>query len=65
MGSDLCRGFRRLRAASDFAHGGKVTKTPPGDAADGHFVPIGPLTPGPPLRELPLWLGVGFSARKI
>ena len=21
-----------------------------GDAADGHFVPIGPLTPGPPLR---------------
>ena len=22
--------FRRLRAASDFAHGGKVTKTPPG-----------------------------------
>ena len=40
--------FRRLRAASDFARGGKVTKTPPGDAADGHFVPIGPLTPGPP-----------------
>ena len=35
-------GFRRLRAASDFARGGKVTKTPPGDAADGHFVPIGP-----------------------
>ena len=28
-------GFRRLRAASDFARGGKVTKTPPGDAADG------------------------------
>ena len=27
----LCAGeFRRLRAASDFAHGGKVTKTPPG-----------------------------------
>ena len=23
-------GFRRLRAASDFARGGKVTKTPPG-----------------------------------
>ena len=22
--------FRRLRAASDFARGGKVTKTPPG-----------------------------------
>ena len=29
---------------------GKVTKTPLGDAADGHFVPIGPLTPSPPLR---------------
>ena len=25
-------------------------KTPLGDAADGHFVPIGPLTPSPPLR---------------
>ena len=44
------REFRRLRAASYFAHGGKVTKTPLGDAADGHFVPIGPLTPSPPLR---------------
>ena len=42
--------FRRLRAASYFARGGKVTKTPLGDAADGHFVPIGPLTPSPPLR---------------
>ena len=29
----LCAGgFRRLRAASDFARGGKVTKTPPGTA---------------------------------
>jgi len=54
-------GFRRLRAASDFARGGKVTKTPPGDAADGHFVPIGPLTPGPPLRELPLTTRQGIS----
>ena len=26
----LQREFRRLRAASDFAPGGKVTKTPPG-----------------------------------
>ena len=43
------REFRRLRAASDFARGGKVTKTPPGDAADGHFVPIGPLTPRSPI----------------
>ena len=49
--NSLCTGeFRRLRAASYFALGGKVTKTPLGDAADGHFVPIGPLTPSPPLR---------------
>ena len=34
------RGFRRLRAASDFARGGKVTKTPPGTAPDEHFVLI-------------------------
>ena len=27
-------GFRRLRAASYFARGGKVTKTPPGTAQD-------------------------------
>ena len=39
-----------MRAASDFPRDGKVTKGSPGDAADGHFVPIGPLTPGPPLR---------------
>ena len=32
--------FRRLRAASDFARGGKVTKTPPGTAPDEHFVLI-------------------------
>ena len=44
------REFCRLRAASYFARGGKVTKTPLGDAADRHFVPIGPLTPSPPLR---------------
>ena len=47
--------FRRLRAATYFARGGKVTKTPLGDAADGHFVPIGPLTPSPPFYgEYPL-----------
>ena len=34
------RGFRRLRAASSFAHGGKGTKTPPGTAPDEHFVLI-------------------------
>src|SRR5699024_114730 len=48
--------FRRLRAASYFAHGGKVTKTPPGTAPDEHFVlivahptPSG-LRPSPPDR---------------
>ena len=32
--SFLAGGFRRLRAASSFAHGGKGTKTPPGTAQD-------------------------------
>ena len=36
----LCRKFRRLRAATYFAHGGKVGKTPPGTAPDEHFVLI-------------------------
>ena len=40
MGSVVRGEFRRLRAASYFAHGGKVTKTPPGTAQDGHFVSI-------------------------
>ena len=43
-------GFRRLRAARYFPSDGKVPKGSLGDAADGHFVPIGPLTPSPPLR---------------
>ena len=30
LGSLYAGGFRRLRAASSFAHGGKGTKTPPG-----------------------------------
>ena len=33
-------GFRRLRAATYFAHGGKVGKTPPGTAPNEHFVLI-------------------------
>ena len=69
------------RAASYFAHGGKVTKTPPGFAQNGHFVSIFalpipsvasrhlPLTrgvgPGPHLRGLSLWAGIKFPARKI
>ena len=36
----LAGGFRRLRAATYFAHGGKVGKTPPGTAPDEHFVLI-------------------------
>ena len=48
-------GFRRLRAASDFARGGKVTKTPPGTAPDEHFVlivafPRTPIYGGYPLE---------------
>ena len=57
-------GFRRLRAASDFAHGGKVTKTPPGTAPDEHFVLIVAF-PRTPLRGLPLRLGRKFPAHKI
>ena len=60
------RGFRRLRAASFFPSDGKETKGSPGDAADGHFVPIGPLTPGPPLRgDAYLPRIAKFPARKI
>ena len=43
--------FRRLRAASDFARGGKVTKTPPGTAPDEHFVLIVPIYGGYPLEQ--------------
>ena len=43
------RRFRRLRAASDFARGGKVTKTPPGTAPDEYFVLIVAF-PRTPLR---------------
>ena len=34
------RRFRRLRAAGYFAHGGKVTKTPPGTAQNERFALI-------------------------
>ena len=50
------RGFRRLRAASYFAHGGKVTKTPPGTAQakrrNGASIR---LSPDPFLRGTPSW----------
>ena len=53
-------GFRRLRAASSFAHGGKGTKTPPGTAPDEHFVLIVAYpTPSVASRHLPLTGGVG------
>ena len=52
--------FRRLRAATYFAHGGKVGKTPPGTAPDEHFVLIvAHPTPSGPSGHLPLTGGVG------
>ena len=54
------QGFRRLRAATYFAHGGKVGKTPPGTAPDEHFVLIVAYpTPFVASRHLPLTGGVG------
>ena len=45
----MCGGFHRLRAATYFAHGGKVGKTPPGTAPNEHFVLIVAF-PRTPLR---------------
>ena len=56
-------GFRRLRAATYFAHGGKVGKTPRGTAPDEHSVLIVAF-PRTPLRGLPLGMGGKFPARK-
>jgi len=57
----LCAGeFRRLRAASDFAHGGKVTKTPPGTAPDEHFVLIVAF-PRTPFTGVTPWGGQNIS----
>ena len=55
QGASFHRGFRRLRAATYFAHGGKVGKTPPGTAPDEHFVlivafPRTPIYGGYPLK---------------
>ena len=49
QGASFHRGFRRLRAATYFAHGGKVGKTPPGTAPNEHFVLIVAF-PRTPLR---------------
>ena len=53
----FCGGFRRLRAASSFAHGGKGTKTPPGDGSGWTLrvhirppYPLWPFGPSPPDR---------------
>ena len=64
-------GFRRLRAASYFARGGKVTKTPPGtrpmDYGSAYAPPrsIGPLSPDPIYGGYPLRWARKFPARKI
>ena len=65
MGAELIESaqgeFRRLRAASDFARGGKVTKTPPGFAPRS-TVPVLQVahpTPSGPSGHLPLTGGVG------
>ena len=50
--------------ASYFAHGGKVTKTPPGTAQDKRSALIFTF-PRTPLRGLPLEPGKKFPARKI
>ena len=49
-------GFRRLRTAGYFAHGGKVTKTPPGTAPDEHFVLIVAF-PRTPITGVTPWGG--------
>ena len=51
--------FRRLRAASYFARGGKVTKTPPGTAPDEHFVLIVAF-PRTPITGVTPWVRQRF-----
>ena len=62
--SIFCRGFRRLRAASYFAHGGKVTKTPPGTAPDEHFVLIVAFPRTPIYGGYPLGWAESFRRAK-
>ena len=56
--------FRRLRAASSFAHGGKGTKTPPGTAPDEHFVAHSRLSPGPHYGGYPFGPAMDFRRAK-
>ena len=54
------RKFRRLRVASDFARGGKVTKTPLGTVPmDTNVSIVAHPTPSDPSGHLPLTGGVG------
>ena len=58
LGAPLCRA--PPCGAGYFAPGGKVTKTPPGTAQNGHFVSIfAHPTPSGPSGHLPLIGGVG------
>ena len=62
-------GFRRLRAATYFAHGGKVGKTPPGTHPMGYGsaslrLAHRLLSPDPNLRGLPLGRCAALPARK-
>ena len=57
--------FRRLRAASFFPSDGKETKGSPGDGSGWTLRVHIRLSPGPPLRGLPLAVGRTFPARKI
>ena len=56
--------FRRLRAASFFPSDGKETKGSPGDGSGWTLRVHIRLSPGPPLRGLPLEVGRTFPARK-
>ena len=57
-------GFRRLRAATYFAHGGKVGKTPPGTAQDERFALIFAF-PRTPLRGTRIyWISQNFRRAK-
>ena len=58
------QGFRRLRAATYFAHGGKVGKTPPGTAPDEHFVLIVALPRTPIYGSHPLKCAEHFRRAK-
>ena len=58
------QGFRRLRAATYFAHGGKVGKTPPGTAPDEHFVLIVALPRTPIYGSHPLKYAEHFRRAK-